>query len=476
VERGDYARAGEYLETTATGNALEELAVHLAYVVNNGGLGRVSDSAEGSDQNGVPSNRERLAVIPGLERPLNLELIRVVQGGEPMWLFSAGSLRGVPQAYEYLSAVSINRKLPPFLIQPMWLSVPLWKYLALAVGFLLAYVLTMAARPLMRRTLHYWAKDQPAPDRDRQVQRVITPLGILLWLVLTEIIAVLSDLPYLARQAWYSIVSKIGVAVIAWLVLAVVQAGAATYRWRVETKGRPQITAIVRMVERTIQVLCIFFAILIVLKLAGLDVSTMLAGLGVGGLAVAFAAQKTLENLFGGVSVILDQSIRVGDECRIGDRKGFVIDIGMRSTRFRTDERTILTVPNGQLAAMTLDNVTMQDMHRFRHVLGIRMAAGNGRLEELLESLRELLAGDPRIDAYRRRVRLIRLEAQSMEIQLTCYVGCADIGTFMEIQEGLLLSSLRILDAHGAALSAPLRPVTVTPSGVLDSGEQALSK
>jgi MscS family membrane protein len=464
VEKEDYARAARYMDTTLTGEALEELANHLAYLINHGGLGRVSDSAEGSDQDGVPEDTERIATVAVPDAPLNLEVVRAVRDDRPVWIFSAETLRGVPAAYEYTSAVPVNKNLPGFLTRAMWLSVPLWKYLALLAGFGAAYLLAMALRPLMRHFLRDWAREQPAPDRHRQVNRVTRPVGLLLWLILTEVIVGMADLPYLARQGWYSIVSKIGVAVIAWVVMAIVQAGAATYRWRIETQGHPQLTALVRLGERTIQVLCAFFALLIVLKLAGFDISTMLAGLGVGGLAVAFAAQRSLENLFGGISVILDEAIRVGDECQIGDRTGKVVDIGMRSTRFRTDERTIMTVPNGQLAGMTLDNITMRDMIAFRHVLGVRMDGSNGRLEALLQALGDLLANDPRVDPFRRRARLTRLDAQSMDILLTGYIRCQDVTVFLEIQEDILLKSLRLLDAHGAVLAAPQRTVAIASS------------
>jgi MscS family membrane protein len=155
--------------------------------------------------------------------------------------------------------------------------------------------------------------------------------------------------------------------------------------------------------------------VVIVLRLAGYDVSAFVAGLGVGGLAIAFAAQKTLENLFGGIMLILDKPIRVGDQCRIGDSLATVQDIGLRSTRLRTLERTIMTVPNGQFSTMILDNLTMRDMIQFRHVLGIRMETGVEQLEELMEELRALLATDSMIDPPSRRVRLIRVDGRSLD-------------------------------------------------------------
>jgi len=473
VDRADFPRAAQFLETAAVGEALEELATHLAFVIDHGGVKRVSDLPEGSRQEGLPPNIERLATVTGLDGPVQLELVRVTRDGAAVWIFSADTLRDVPRAYEYLSAASINRKLPAFLIRSMWLSVPLWKYLALLAGAAGAFSLARALRPQVRSALQRWSPDYPAPGTDLQIDRIVTPLTLLLWLILTVGVAVLSDLPYRARQTWYSIVSKVAVAIFAWLLLAAVARGATIYSRHAQRTGRPHVTALIRTAQRIVQALCLFFAILFVLKLAGFDVSTMLAGLGVGALAVTFGAQKLLENVFGGVSVVLDQSIRVGDECQIAGRQGRVMDIGIRSTRFRTDERTVLTVPNGQLAGMILDNLTMRDMFLFRHNLGIGMEPGGGRLEELLAAIARLLASDPQVDSFRRRVRLTRLEAQSVEILVSAYLRAADMNEFLSMQEALLLKIVRILDAHGAVLSAPVRNIAIAEGSSGDTGDTA---
>src|ERR1700734_4246148 len=104
----------------------------------------------------------------------------------------------------------------------------------------------------------------------------------------------------------------------------------------------------------------------------GFNMTTALAGLGIGGIAVAFAAQKTLENLFGGVSLLADEVIRVGDVCRFGDRTGTVEDISLRSTRIRTPERSALSIPNGSLATMNIENLSRRDKILFNTKLGLR--------------------------------------------------------------------------------------------------------
>ena len=115
----------------------------------------------------------------------------------------------------------------------------------------------------------------------------------------------------------------------------------------------------------------IFVGMLVTLRYFGVNPTGALAGLGIGGIAVALAAQKTLENIVGGVSIILDQSVRVGDTLKVGDVLGTVREIGLRSTQIRTLDRTTVSVPNGQIANMTLENLSSRDKFWLHPILGL---------------------------------------------------------------------------------------------------------
>ena len=144
-----------------------------------------------------------------------------------------------------------------------------------------------------------------------------------------------------------------------------------------------------------------------VLENFGFNVTGVLAALGVGGLAVALAAQKTVENLFGGVTLIADQPVRVGDLCRFGDRTGTVEDIGLRSTRLRTPERTVVSVPNGEFASMQLENFAPRDRIRLQAMLALRYETTPAQMRAVLSAISKLLLGNPKIapnSAYARFV------------------------------------------------------------------------
>jgi MscS family membrane protein len=203
--------------------------------------------------------------------------------------------------------------------------------------------------------------------------------------------------------------------------------------------------------------LIFLFAILSVLSVWGYNTSTILAGLGVGGLAVALAAQKTIENLFGGISVIGDRPVLVGDVCRFGDRTGTIIHIGLRSTRIRTPDRTIVSVPNSQFASMTLENISGRDKIWFHPTLNLRRDTTSDQLLKVLSSLNEILRGHPKVETGALPVRFVGVGSYSLDIEVVAYVTTADYDEFLALQQELLLKMLQGVEQAGTALAVPLQ-------------------
>ena len=123
----------------------------------------------------------------------------------------------------------------------------------------------------------------------------------------------------------------------------------------------------------------------------GYNTTTILAGLGVGGIAIALAAQKTIENLFGGISIIGDRPVLVGDFGRFGKYVGTIMHIGLRSTRIRTLDRTVVSVPNGQFSAMELENFSARDKIWFHQTLSLRRDTSAQQMRQVLSSVRDIL-------------------------------------------------------------------------------------
>jgi len=248
------------------------------------------------------------------------------------------------------------------------------------------------------------------------------------------------------------------------LALAAAWAGAIAVdlvsdRWRSRLNPRLQaVSYSVLPLGRQVLKLAVFLiAILAVLNAWGYNTNAILAGVGVGGIAVALAAQKTIEDLFGGVSVISDRPVLVGDVCRFGDRTGTVIHIGLRSTRLRTPDRTVVSVPNGQFATMTLENISGRDKIWFHPTLNLRRDTTSEQLLRVLASLREILTTNPKVETGPIPVRFVGVGAYSLDVEVNCYVKTTDFDDFLATQQELLLRILQAVEQAGTRLAVPLQ-------------------
>jgi MscS family membrane protein len=200
-------------------------------------------------------------------------------------------------------------------------------------------------------------------------------------------------------------------------------------------------------------------AIFSILYLAGVNLSAALATLGIGGIAVALAAQKTIENLFGGISILSDRVMRVGDLCRVGDTIGTVEDIGLRSTRIRTYERGLISVPNGALAAANVENLSARDKMRVFCKLGLRYETSRKQLEAVLAQVTTMLRNHPRVESASAWTRLARLGDSALELELQAYVLTRDWDDYAAVREDLLMRVMEIVESCGTSLAFPSQTV-----------------
>jgi MscS family membrane protein len=230
-------------------------------------------------------------------------------------------------------------------------------------------------------------------------------------------------------------------------------------RWHSRLDPRVQAVSfsVLPLGKQMVKLALYLVGILGALSAWGYNTTTILAGLGVGGLAIALAAQKTIENLFGGISVIGDRPVLVGDVCRFGDRTGTVMHIGLRSTSIRTPERTIVSVPNAQFSSMTLENISGRDKILFNPKLNLRRDTTSDQLLEVLAALREILKTHPKVEVGAIPVRFVGVGPYSLDIEIAGYVTTSNYDEFLNLQQELLIRILQTVEAAGAALAVPLQ-------------------
>jgi len=201
----------------------------------------------------------------------------------------------------------------------------------------------------------------------------------------------------------------------------------------------------------------------VVLRRLGIDPTPALAGLGVGGIAVALAAQKTLENVVAGMSLIFDRAVTEGDFLKAGDIIGTVEHVGLRSTRIRTLDRSLVSVPNGQIANMSLETLSARDTFWFHPIVGLRYDTTPEQLRAILESVRALLAAHSDVDQSTLRVRFLRLNVYSLDVEIFAYLRARDWNHFLELQEQLLFAVMNIVRDAGTQIAFPSQTLYVTP-------------
>ena len=194
----------------------------------------------------------------------------------------------------------------------------------------------------------------------------------------------------------------------------------------------------------------------------GINVSALLASLGLGGLAFALAAKDTAANLFGGLTVLADKSMKVGDWIKIGDVEGIVEDIGLRTTKIRSFEKSLITVPNQVLANQSLENFSRRGVRRIKMTVGLTYSTTGEQMRKILEDIRTMLREHPRIAKDQLlMVYFTDFGDSSLDIFIYCFTDTANWEEYLSIREDVNLRIMDIVERNGADFAFPSRSIYV---------------
>jgi MscS family membrane protein len=453
------------LNTALKGKAAEELAMKLSVVLDRrlpARLNELSDKPEGSQRDPMHPDRDLVGTITSTTGSVDIVLERVDRGKSgPIWLFSRQTLEAIPDVYDEVDVVDVDAFLPAFLVRNRVASIPLFEWGIVLVGLPLIYLFTVLLNrllsPLIGRMRRRVAKRTDLPDPEI----LPNPVRLLFIAIAIRWLMAKVHLSLLARQFWSSISMVIAVAAIVWILILVNERVEGYAGRRLVRRKMAGASSVLRLARRVLNFLLVFAGAIAVLYNFGVNPTAALAGLGVGGIAVALAAQKTLENVIGGASLIFDQVIRVGDTLKLGEFTGTVDEIGLRSTRIRTNDRTLVSVPNGQMATMSLETLSARDKFWFRHLIGLRYETTAAQLKSVLEGIRGLLQEHSSVERASVRVRWLTFGSSAFEVELFAYLYARDWNHFLELQEGLLFSIMESLARADVQLAFPSRTLYV---------------
>jgi MscS family membrane protein len=425
----------------------------------------LSRDPAGDRGDGLPPNRELVDSIRTNGQTLSLQMERVtLRSGYPVWLFSSDSLERVPGLARMTSDSPIEKFLPTPLVNWTMVDTPLWRWIAL---FVLALGLLILSRWLSQWTLFLLERGlkRKAPQLSRMTLEVFTgPFRLLLSVAVFR-----AGMEWIGPSALLRLGLGRGLTLLfyvglAWLGMLLIDVAIRRLHAVLEAKHQTFSYSVLPLAARVLKLTVLLLVIAAVLSDWGYNTTTILAGLGVGGLAIALAAQKTIEHLFGGVAVITDRPVAVGDFCRFGDRAGTVEDIGLRSTRIRTPDRTLVTVPNGQFSSMILENFNKRDKMLFHFTFNLRRETTPDQVRVLLESITNMLTRHDQVETGPLPVRFVGVGTYSLDLEVFAYILTRNGDEFLLIQQELLLWILDEVESAGAGLALPTQASLIYPS------------
>jgi MscS family membrane protein len=452
---GKYKEAGAYLDLSRAKDADPAVmsrrlkAVLDRWVWFN--LDDISGKPDGNLDDGLPRDAEDIAKIPtssGVRSP-----VRMVRESS-RWVFARATVANIDDWYDQLEDRWLIERLPQALLKPGPRDILWWQWIALPLLLFTSALLGAGVTRLIRKGLDAITKRTTNTWDDTVVASLRGPLLVATTMGFTIVL-----LPYLrlyppARAFLHQLVRGALLADFFWVLARLIDAGAAIGRRKGIVAGHAT-RSLIPLATRVGKVVVLAFAIVAFLSELGYPVASLIAGLGIGGLAFALAAQKTVENLFGAFSIGADQPFREGDTIRVDDLTGTVEVIGLRSTKIRTPDRTLVTIPNGSLAEKRLETFAARDRIRLGCVLGLVYETTADQMRRVLADVEGLLKGHPKIMPNSTVVRFTDFTSSSLKIEVGCYFQTADFDEFQLIRQELLLGFMGIIEKAGTAFAYP---------------------
>ena len=383
------------------------------------------------------------------------------------WSFAPETVTKIPQFSRALGSWWIAQ-LPAFLVDFRFAEIDLWQWIGLTAIALIGALLGWLGSRILSRVAKA-GTDRGFGALALSLAAVSAPIGVLLSLVAMQFAEKLLGLNALAREN-LSLGSRAATAlIVAWAIVRWIRAMSTMIEEKMTARGIAEAVAIVKIARMIAVVLVWLLGVSAALQIFGLDLSAVIAGLGIGTAALALASQQTLANLFGGASVLADRVLRPGDTVNIGGTIATVEKIGIRSTQLRTPDRTLLVVANSDLAQSRVEKMSARDGFRLSAVLGLRYETTPTQMRAIVAALRDVLAKDALIDPASVRVHFLAFGASSLDVDIKATIRTSDAAIYRESVERLNLAFMDTVAAHGSGFAFPSQTVYLArdsaPSG-----------
>jgi len=415
----------------------------------------VGDTTDGDDTG------DRIGVIlgpGGNEMPVRMQ--RMLGAAPQRWVFSAGTVSAINGWYENLGAPWLRDRVPPSLMREGPWHVFYWQWIGLALAIPVLVLLAWMIGATLRSVLNRVASRTVTDWDDLLLLHLRGPFR--LWVAGLAAMPLLDLLDLNTRVAGFLEAVARGLVLLAlfWGVLRVirlVQERVANAVWA--SGDGQQARTLIPLLGNILRVTLALIAVLVALSQFGYPVGTLLAGLGIGGIAVALAGQKTVEHLFGSVSLAADKAFRVGDWVRAGTTEGTIERIGLRSTSFRTNDRTVVSIPNGRLADERIETFGERDRIFLRTDVDVTYGTSTGEIDAIRDAIEARIRAHPKHWPGAVRVHVVALTDSAIRLRVFAWFDTPDWGEFLDIRHRLLLDFIDIVEQHGSSMAFPSRTI-----------------
>lgn len=478
LSENDYLLASNYLNISKSDNPTT-IVRQFKQALDAGGRFQndlqINNTPEGNLADQLPPSQENVGSISIGDKNVTLILERVTSSqGEQYWQFSSDTISSIPEVIENTEPTLVSRytfeSLDGKKIFGYQMADLVAALIMSASSFMLTYILVWLLYHLLR-IVYPRVRGVPLPLPNK----VILPMAVVTMAFMLSEIMVYAGVSVTLREPINRFTQIASWLALTWLLLRVIDAiftRAVNLSYK---KNYTERVSILGLLRKVVKALLLIFAVIVIFGNLGFDLTTGIAALGVGGLALALGAQKTIENLVGSVVVVADSPVRIGDYCKFGTYEGTVIDIGIRSSRVRTLTRTVVTVPNGDFSSMQIENFTSRDMFRFFHQLYIKRNANIDVVFKMVKDLDEFLGEHYLTNQEWNQVNILELRQDCYVIQLQAYINANGIAEFYDKQNVLFVDMLNQVAKYKVEHALPTQQLILNQGGNEPSGKDEVA-
>jgi len=321
-------------------------------------------------------------------------------------------------------------------------------------------------RPLLVKTLIgiflKLARKTTTKYDDLVVQNLYEPLKFSFLIVaLYSFVSIL----YIQNTSIYLVLESLVVFNFFWIVWAILHGIQGMIYKATASIYKDLSSELSHFVIRIIKLLVWVIGISAILSLWGINVTALLASLGLGGLAFALAAKDTAANLFGSIAILIDKSIKIGDWIIVDGVEGVVEDIGMRTTKIRTFQKSLVVVPNQIVANSHIENFSRRNVRRIKMHIGLTYDTTNKQIEAIVNDIKNMLLNHSGIDNEGTlMVNFVNFGDSAQEILVYTFTNTANWQEYLNIKEDIQYKISEIVLKHGSSFAFPSRSIYIESS------------